>query len=46
MYERMKRLYKYRERPYTYRENLIREESRSRNNRKQLIFTDIEYATI
>lgn len=46
MYEQMKRPYKYRERPYNYRENLIREESRSRKNRKQLIFTDIEYATI
>lgn len=37
--EKAKRPYVYRERPYDYRENLIREQSRKRKNRKQLWFS-------
>lgn len=38
--------YQYRYRPYNYNENLIREESRTRKNRKQLRFTPEEYSAI
>lgn len=37
--ENSKRKYVYRERPYNYNENLIRENSRKRKIRKQLTFT-------
>ena len=40
MNDNYKRPYVYRERPYDYRENLIREESRNRKIRKQLKFTN------
>ena len=46
MREGYKRPYVYRQRPYNYRENLIREESRVRKNRKQLKFSDSQYAMI
>ena len=46
MIEKPKRPYVYRERPYNYRENLIREESRSRKNRRQLLFTVDDYNMI
>lgn len=40
------RPYQYRYRPYDYRENQIREESRTRQNRKQLRFSPEEYSLI
>jgi hypothetical protein len=40
------RPYQYRYRPYDYRENQIREESRTRQNRKQLRFSQEEYSII
>lgn len=40
------RPYVYRERPYDYRENLLREASRNRTNDKQLKFTEKEYLII
>lgn len=43
---KMERQYQYRYRPYDYRENLIREESRTRQNRKQLRFSPEEYSQI
>lgn len=46
MNDNYKRPYIYRERPYDYRENLIREESRNRKIRKQLKFTNEDLNTI
>jgi len=46
MSERKKRPYVYRERPYDYRENQIRDESRTRKNKKQLLFTEKEYMLV
>lgn len=40
------REYQYRYRPYNYNENLIREESRTRQIRKQLRFSAEEYSLI
>ena len=40
------RPYQYRYRPYDYRENQIREESRTRQNRKQLRLSPEEYSLI
>ena len=41
-----KRPYIYRERPYDYRENQIRDASRTRQNKRQLVFTEKEYKII
>ena len=40
------RPYQYRYRPYDYRENQIREESRKRQNRRQLKFSPEEFSLI
>ena len=40
------RPYQYRYRPYDYRENQIREESRKRQNRRQLKFSPEEFLLI
>lgn len=45
-YQYRYRPYQYRYRPYDYRENQIREESRKRQNRRQLKFSPEEFSLI